>query len=169
LEDLKPESGFCSKRTVKTPYFRRSGKFQKNTRKLYFAERLRKPEGGVERSQGVGSHVGGAAWPLAAPAYCEATLAHFRSHPCAYFIVPENLSQGGSERDTATSAGRKTPEREKLSGRQKSIGKIYSWRGEIVAIIIAIALDFIGIIIIISITSTFISTITTPSRCNILS
>jgi hypothetical protein len=40
------------KRTVKTPYFGRSGKFQKNTRKLYFVERLRKPEGGGERSQG---------------------------------------------------------------------------------------------------------------------
>jgi hypothetical protein len=35
--------------------------------------------------------------------------------------------------------------------------------GEIVAIVITIAPDFIGIIIIISITSTFISTITTPS------
>jgi hypothetical protein len=57
-------------------------------------------------------------------------------------------------------------EREKLSGRQKSAGEIPSRRGEIVAIIITIALDFIGIIIII--TSTFISTITTPSRCNIL-
>jgi hypothetical protein len=29
LEDLLPESGFCWKRTVKTPYFRRSRKFQK--------------------------------------------------------------------------------------------------------------------------------------------
>jgi hypothetical protein len=37
-------------------------------------------------------------------------------------------------------------------------------------VVIAIAPNFIGIIIIIiSITSTFISTITTPSRCNILS
>jgi hypothetical protein len=61
LEDLLPESGFCWKRTVKTSYFGRSGKFQKNTKKLYFAERLRKPEGGGERSQGVGSHVGGVA------------------------------------------------------------------------------------------------------------
>jgi hypothetical protein len=57
-------------------------------------------------------------------------------------------------------------EREKLSGRQKSAGEIPSWRGEIVTIVITIALDFIGIIIII--TSTFISTITTPSRSNIL-
>jgi hypothetical protein len=60
-------------------------------------------------------------------------------------------------------------ERAKLSGRQKSVGEIPSWRGEIIAIVITIALDFIGIIItIIIITSTFISTITTPSRCNIL-
>jgi hypothetical protein len=58
--------------------------------------------------------------------------------------------------------------REKLSDRQKSVGEIPSRRGEIIPIIITIALDFIGIIIIITITSTFISTITTPSRCNIL-
>jgi hypothetical protein len=57
-------------------------------------------------------------------------------------------------------------EREKLSGRQKSAGEIPSRRGEIIAIVITITLDFIGIIIII--TSTSISTITTPSRCNIL-
>jgi hypothetical protein len=66
--------------------------------------------------------------------------------------------------------GAENTEREKLSGRQKSIGEIPSRRGEIVAIVIIIAWDFIGIIItiIIIITSTFISTITTPSRCNIL-
>jgi hypothetical protein len=65
--------------------------------------------------------------------------------------------------------GRKTPEREKLSGRQKSVEEIPSRRGEIVAIVITIALDFIGIIItIILITSTFIFTISMPSHCNIL-
>jgi uncharacterized membrane protein YvbJ len=65
--------------------------------------------------------------------------------------------------------GAENTEREKLSGRQKSARKIPSRRGEIVAIVIIIALDFIGIIItIILITRTFISTITTPSRCNIL-
>jgi hypothetical protein len=86
-------------------------------------------------------------------------------------MVPENLSQEeGSELDTAASAGRRTPEREKLSGREKSTGEIPSRRGEIVAIVITIAPDFIGIIvIIISITNTFISTITTLFRCNILS
>jgi hypothetical protein len=78
-------------------------------------------------------------------------------------------SRGGSEIDTAAPAGRKTSEREKLSGRQKSAGEIPSRRGEIIAIVIIIAPDFIGIIItIILITNTFISTITTPSRCNIL-
>jgi hypothetical protein len=56
--------------------------------------------------------------------------------------------KGCSEIDTAASAGRKTPERAKLSGRQKSAGEIPSRRGEIVAIVIAIAPDFIGIIII---------------------
>jgi hypothetical protein len=98
-----------------------------------------------------------------------AALAHFCHRPFAYFIVPKNLSQGGegSEIDTANSAGRKTPEREMLSGRQKSAGEIPSRRGEIIAIVIIIALDFIGIIIILT-TSTFIFTITTPSRCNIL-
>jgi hypothetical protein len=60
-------------------------------------------------------------------------------------------------------------EREKLFGRQKSAREIPSRRGDIVAIVIIIALDFIGIIItIIVIISTFISTINTPSRCNIL-
>jgi hypothetical protein len=76
---------------------------------------------------------------------------------------------GGSEIDTTASAGRKTPEREKLSDRQESAEEIPSRRGEIVAIVIIIVLDFIGIIItIILITSTFIFTITTPSRYNIL-
>jgi hypothetical protein len=63
--------------------------------------------------------------------------------------------------------GAKNTEREKLSGREKSAREIPSRRGEIIAIVITIELDFIGIIITIII-STFISTITTPSRCNFL-
>jgi hypothetical protein len=134
-------------------------KFQKNIRKLYFARRLENLEGGDKRSHRVGTPPGGAGPPLAAPACGVATLAYYCHRPFAYFIVP-----------AATSAGQKTPEREKLSGRQKSAGEIPSRRGEIVAIVIIIALDFIRIIItIILTTSTFISTITTPSRCNILS
>ena len=105
----------------------------------------------------------------AAPALREATLAHVWSRPSAYIIIPENLSQGGSELDTAASAGRKTPEREKLSGRQKSAGEIPSRRGEIVTIVTVIELDFIGIIIItISTARTIISTVATPSCCNTL-
>jgi hypothetical protein len=99
-----------------------------------------------------------------------ATLAHFCQHPLAYIVVPENLRpKGGSEIDSAASAGRKTERERKLSSRQKSTGEILSQRGEIVAIVIAIELGLIGIIIFITIiTSTFIFTITTPSRCNIL-
>jgi hypothetical protein len=94
-----------------------------------------------------------------------ATPAHICQRPLAYIIIPKNLRpQRGLEIDSAASAGRKTHRERKLSGRQKSAGEIPSRRGEIIAIVIE--LDFIGIIIII--TSTFIFTITTPSRCNIL-
>jgi hypothetical protein len=171
LEDLLPELGFCLKKDRQDTIFWKIGKFQKNTRKLYFTRRLKKPEGEGERSNRAGSPLGGAGPPLAALACGEATLAHFCHRPFTYFIIPEDLSEGGgSEIDTVTSVGWKTPEREKLSGRQESAEEIPSRRGEIIAIVIAIAPDFIGIIfIIISITSTFISTITTSSRCNILS
>jgi hypothetical protein len=81
--------------------------------------------------------------------------------PLTYIVVPKNLREsGGSEIDTTAFVERKTP-------REKSVGEIPSRRGEIVAIVIAITLDFIGIIII-TITSTFILTITMPSRCIIL-
>jgi hypothetical protein len=66
---------------------------------------------------------------LAVPPYGESPLAHYCHHPFAYFIVPKNLSEGGSEIGTAASAGRKTPEREKLSGRQKSAGEFLSGEG----------------------------------------
>jgi hypothetical protein len=164
-----PESGFCWKKDRQDTIFWKIKKFQKNTKKLYFTRRLKKPEGGGERGHRAASPLGGAVQPLAAPPCGEATQAHFCQSPFAYFIVPGNLSQGGLRDRHHHLCGAKTPEREKLSSRQKSIGKIPSRRGEIIIIII-IALDFIGIIIIIiSITSTFISTITTPSRCNILS
>jgi hypothetical protein len=85
--------------------------------------------------------------------------------PLRVFDHPRKPKSGGSEIDTAASTGRKTPEREKLFGRQESAEEIPSRRGEIVAIVIIIGI----IITIILITSTFIFTITTPSRCNILS
>jgi hypothetical protein len=77
----------------------------------------------------VDSHAGGAGPPLAAPAYGEATLAHYYHRPFAYIIVPKNLSQGGSEIDTAASAGRKTS-REKSSPARKNLpGKFLPGEG----------------------------------------
>jgi hypothetical protein len=63
------------------------------------------------REEPQGGHITrGAGPPLAAPACGVATLAHYCHRPFVYFIVPENLSQGGgSEIDTATSTGWKTP------------------------------------------------------------
>ncbi|KAK1650410.1 hypothetical protein QYE76_068215 [Lolium multiflorum] len=72
---------------------------------------------------------------------------------------PENpkLREGSSRIDTAASAGRKTPERKEL--RQAEICREIPPEGEIVAIVTAIELDFIGIIItIISTADTIIST-----------
>jgi hypothetical protein len=106
--------------------------------------------------------------PLATPSWGEATLAYSYHRPLAYIVIPKNLSRGEIRDRHHHLCGAKNTEREKLSGRQKSVREIPSRRGEIVTIIITIALDFIRIIIIIIITSTFISTITTPSRCNIL-
>jgi hypothetical protein len=92
------------------------------------------------------------------------------SAPPRVYRLPENLKpRRGSEIDSAASAGQKTHRERKLSDRQKSTGEIPSRRGEIIAIVIAIELGFIGIIIIITIiTSTFITIIIRPSRCNIL-
>jgi hypothetical protein len=170
LEDLLPESGFCWKKDHQDTIFRRSGNFQKNTRKLYFTRRLKKPEGGGERGHRAASPPGGVAQPLAAPPCGESPLAHFCHRPFAYFIVPENLSQGGlRDRHRHLCRAENTRERKALWQAEICRG-IPSRRGEIVAIVITIAPDFIRIIIIIiSITSTFISTITTPSCCNILS
>jgi hypothetical protein len=88
--------------------FRKIKKFQKNIRKLYFARRLKKPEGGGERSHRAGSPTGGVGPPLAASAYGEATLAHYCHCSFMYIVIPENLSEGGSKIDIAASAGRKT-------------------------------------------------------------
>jgi hypothetical protein len=149
--------------------FQKIRKFQKNTRKLYFARRLKKLEGGNERNNRVGSPTGGTGPLLATLAYGEATLAHYCHRPFMYIIVPKNLSVGGIRDRHHHLCEAENIKREKLSDRQESTGEIPSWRGEIIAIIIAIAPDFIGIIIIILITSTFISIITTPSRYNISS
>jgi hypothetical protein len=69
---------------------------------------------------------------------------------------------------SAASTRRKPQREKKLSGREKSAGEIPSRRGEIIAILIVIALDFIGITIIII--STAITTITAaPSRSAVTS
>jgi hypothetical protein len=135
---------------------------------IIFSQKTHEARRRSREEPGGSTRQGGASPPLAARALREATLAHLWSRPSAYIIVPENLSQGGLRVRHSPLCEAENTEREKLSGREKSAGEIPSRRGEIVAIIITIALDFIGIIIIISITSTFISTITTPSRCNIL-
>jgi hypothetical protein len=78
--------------------FQKIRKFQKNTRKLYFARRLKKPEGGNDRNNRVGSPTGGADPPLATLACGEATLAHYCHRPFTYIIVPKNLSEVGHQR-----------------------------------------------------------------------
>jgi hypothetical protein len=65
------------------------------------------------------------------------------------YRLPKNLRLGGgSQIDSAASAGQKTHTERKLSGRQKSAGEIPSRRGIIVAIVTTIELGFIGIVII---------------------
>jgi hypothetical protein len=87
--------------------------------------------------------------------------------PLRVYLPLKNLRlRGGSQKDFAASAGRKTHTERKPSDRQKSAREIPSQRGEIIAIITVIELGFIGIIIII--TSTFVTIITMPFRCNIL-
>jgi hypothetical protein len=151
----------AGKRIVKTPYFWRSailGKYPK-IHILSDDESSQK-----ERARGAarGPHPRATQW-------CGHPGPLLPAPPRVYGRPQKPKTPGGSEIDSAASAGRKTPREKKLSGRQKSTRKIPSRRGEIVAIIITIELDFIGIIIFITIiTSTFIFTITTPSRCNIL-
>jgi hypothetical protein len=55
------ESGFYWKKDRQDTIFRKIKKFQKNTRKLYFTRRLKKPKGGGERSHRASTHTGGAA------------------------------------------------------------------------------------------------------------
>jgi hypothetical protein len=142
--------------------------FQENIQKFIFR---RKTE--VARRRGRGEPPGAHTSWWRGPALGRATWWCGRPgpplpSPLRVYRLPENLRrEGGSQIDSATSAGWKTHRERKLSGRQKSAGEIPSRRGEIVTIIIAIELGFIGIIIIIT-SSTFITATTTPSRCNIL-
>ena len=78
------------------------------------------------------------------------------------YYPPKTLILGEQpQKDSAASAGQKTPREKDLSDRQISAGGIPSRRGEIVAINTTIKMDFIGIIIIITTiisTSTIITT-----------
>jgi hypothetical protein len=75
--------------------FRKIRKFQKNTRKLYFARRMKKLEGGGERSHRAGPPTGGMGPSLAVLACGEATLDHYCHRSFTYIVVPKNLSEGG--------------------------------------------------------------------------
>jgi hypothetical protein len=138
--------------------------FQRNIQKFIYYQKTKVARRRKREEQQGATPPGGVGPTLAAPPWGEATLAYSKHRPLAYMVVPENLSQGGIRDRHRRLCGVENTKREKLSGRQKSAREIPSRRGEIIAIVITIALDFIGII-----TSTFISTITMPSRCNILS
>jgi hypothetical protein len=68
-----------------------------------------------EEPQGGLTHKGRGPTPGRA-GYGEATLAHYCHRSFMYIVVPENLSEGGSEIDTAASAGRKTPDEGMTNG-----------------------------------------------------
>jgi hypothetical protein len=144
--------------------------FQENTQKFLFCQKT-----AVARRRARGEPLGAHTTPWHGPALGRA--ARWCGHPgpllpasLRVYRLPKNLKPGGgSQKDSATSAGRKTHKERKLSDRQKSAREIPSRRGEIVAIVTVLELGFIGIIIIITIAiSTFITIITTPSLCNIL-
>jgi hypothetical protein len=145
--------------------------FQENTEKFIFYQKT-KVARRRERGEQLGAHT--TRWHGPAPGRATQWCGHpgplLPAPPRVYCRPRKPKTREGSEIDPAASAGQKTErerERErKLSDRKKSAGEIPSQRGEIIAIVIAFELDFIGIIIIITIT--FITTITTPSRCNIL-
>jgi hypothetical protein len=141
--------------------------FQENTQKFIFFQRME-----VARRRGLGEPPGAHTTWWHGPALGHATL--WCGHPGPPLLAPPRVyrlpKKPKMRRRFADRlchlCGAKNTERErKISGRQKSAGEIPSWRGEIVSIVIAIELGFIGIIII---TSTIITIITTPSRCNIL-
>ena len=149
----------AGKKTVKIPYFWRSAVPGEHRRVPI------SPEDG-------GSQKGSQRWATRGP-HLVVARAHpwSRRHrvrepwpttgsPLRVLHPPRTLRHGESSwKYSAPSMRWKTPEREKLSGREKSAVEIPSRRREIIAIVTIIELDFIGIIIIIiSIVITIIST-----------
>ena len=147
------------KRTVKIPYFRRSAEHRKTSESFYFARRRRDPEGEPEGATQGPHHFQARAhpWPRLGRVWAPWPTS---GTPSRVLHPLETVRHGEpSKKYSAASSGRKTPEREKLSGREKSAGEIPPRREEIVAIVTVIELDFIGaIIVIIIITITIIST-----------
>jgi hypothetical protein len=91
--------------------------FQKNTQKLIFHQKMKVAKR-RERGEQPGAHT--TRWHGPGPGRATrgvATLAHFCHCPLANMVVPKNLRPGGSEIDSAASAGQKTPRERKLSGR----------------------------------------------------
>jgi hypothetical protein len=172
LEDLLPESGFCWKKGPSRHHISKDQEIPEKYQEIIFCQkteeaRRRRREGpqGSLTTRGRGPAPG-----RTAPPYGKDTLPHYCHRPFTYFIIPKNLSQGGLRDRHCRLCVAEKQQREKLSGRQKSAGEIPSQRGKIIAIVIIIVLDFIGIIIaIILITSIFIFSITMLSCCNILS
>ena len=129
-------------------------------------EEARRRAGGVPQGGHTWSRRGptpGRAWT-----WCGSPGSHLAA-PFGILLHPETLRPAEPSREfSAASAGWKTTEREKLSGREKSAGEIPSRREENIAIVTVIELDFIGIIIvIISITIAIHLHSSTPFRCNI--
>jgi hypothetical protein len=84
----------AGKRTIEGPYF----EDQENSRKI-LGNYIFPEDSGSQKEESRGamgpSRQGGAAWPLAVPALCEAALAHLWHRLFTYFIISKNLSQGG--------------------------------------------------------------------------
>jgi hypothetical protein len=144
--------------------------FQENTQKFIFYQ-MTKVARRRERGEQPGAHT--TRWRGPGPGHATQWCGHpgplLPAPPCVYHHSLKPKTRGGIRDRLRRLCGAENTEREKFFGRQKSVGEIPSRRGEIVAIVIAIELGFIGIIISITIiTSTFIFTITTLSRCNIL-
>jgi hypothetical protein len=144
--------------------------FQENIQKFIFhrktevvRRRGRSEPPGAHTTWWHGPALGRATW------WCGCPGPPLPSPPRVYRLPEKPKTGRGSEIDSDASAGQKTHRERKLSDKQKSAREIPFRRGEIVAIVTAIELGFIGIIIIITIiTSTFIIFITMPSRRNIL-
>jgi hypothetical protein len=78
--------------------FRKIGKIPEKYQRIIFYQKTPEATRRSREEPQSGLTHRGPDLPLAAPPWCEATLAHFRSRPSVYFIVPENLSHGGAQR-----------------------------------------------------------------------